>query len=88
MTITEDELNESDYEIEDYCGGFIIADYSEKSPTPHGVRYRGQRLNWEMQRIIPPDEVFPTKEKAMQAIDKDGTGIDMKEYDALLEDLL
>jgi hypothetical protein len=58
----------SDYAIEEYGNGFIIADYSGKIPTPYGVRYRGKSNIWKTQPTISIDDVFPTKEDAVAVL--------------------
>lgn len=63
--MTEQELNERGIYIETYGDGFIIADYSEETPSRFGARYRGERGGWRDQPMT--SWPFETKEEAIEA---------------------
>lgn len=56
----------SDYAIEDYGTGYIIADYSGNRGK-YGAAYAGVALDWDSQPIVR--DPFPTEAAAQQAIE-------------------
>lgn len=48
----KNELGNIGVDIEQYGGGFIIADYSGKTPTQFGARYCGVDLKWRNQPVV------------------------------------
>jgi hypothetical protein len=80
-------MTNQDLEIEDYGGGFIIADYSGKVQTPYGARYRGKSGVWKTQPVISLDDVFQSEAEAMAAIASEKVFVDQEELDALKKDL-
>ena len=64
--MTEKEAKKKGFSIENYGGGFIIADYSGRRAP---VRYCSKDMNWSRQPVVHPP-FFSTKEEALEACDK------------------
>ncbi len=64
--MTKAEADKKGFSIEQYGGGFIIADYSGKRGE---ASYCGKSMQWTRQPIVFPP-FFETKEEALEACDK------------------